>query len=96
MRVRELARQACPQLPAGRYLIRPDGYIGWADTVPDQAANAAVPDQAANAAVPDRAANAAVPDRTCGASAGLVEALGRWFGKPDLAGQPEPAAAARR
>jgi len=78
VRVRELARQACPQLPAGRYLIRPDGYIGWADTVPD------------------RAANAAVPGRTCDASAGLVEALGRWFGKPDLACQPEPAAAARR
>ncbi len=72
VRVRELARSACPQLPAGRYLIRPDGYLGWAH--PDPAS----------------------PGRAGDAAAGLVEALGRWFGEPaaDLPRQPEPAAAA--
>lgn len=96
VRVRELAQQACPQLPAGRYLIRPDGYVGWADTVPDRAASA-VPDRAADDTGPDRA-EADRPDRADAAAAGLVEALVRWFGKPaaDLPRQPEPAAAARR
>lgn len=88
VRVRELARQACPQLPAGRYLIRPDGYLGWADPAgPGRTGDS--PDGTA----PDPTS----PHLTSEAAAGLIEALGRWFGKPapDLAHQPEPAAAAR-
>jgi hypothetical protein len=43
LRLAVLEQHECPALPAGRYVIRPDGYVGWAEA----AGTAATSDPAA-------------------------------------------------